>query len=161
MSRKIKSKFVRYFVCLTLALAMFVTTIPAQAAGTENWGNSEGPEENIRVTNTNLTPVKTITRSGTLTIKYITIPCKPGFCNCNDSEPSNYPPVRATVQIRTTTGRILATSSTNQLDYNAQVSVHVNSGDKIQVFFDVSTMPGYSAPGPYRKAHFSYYYTLR
>ena len=156
-------------VCLTaLVLTIVAATAialptPAFAAGIEDWGGPEGPEENIRVTNNNLTPVKTITKSGTLTIHYLTQPCKPGYsiCDCTDKEPSWYPPVKATVQIREAyTGRVLATSTTNENNWNASVSAYVSAGTKVQIFFDVSTMDGYSAPGPYRKAHFSYYYTL-
>lgn len=127
-------------------------------------GSSSGPDESIRVTDTNLTPVKTITKSGTLKISYLTIPCKSGFssvCHCSDPEPWEYSPVKATVQIREAyTGKVLASSTTTQLDYNASVSCYVTSGMKVQIFFDVSTADGYAKPGTLRKAHFNYYYGI-
>lgn len=160
---KIKTNLKKMLTCLTLVIAMLVTTIPAHAAGPEDWYSGKGPEENIRVTNNNLTPVKTIKNTGTLTIKYLTLPCKPGYthCSCSDCEPWSYPPVKATVQIREAyTGRVLASSTTGEMDLHAQVSAHVQAGTKVQIFFDVSTKDGYQRPGAYRKAHFSYYYTL-
>lgn len=160
---KIKINIKKIVGCLAVVMAMLVTALPAHAAGVENWNYGTGPEENIRVTNSNLTPVKTITHTGTLTIEYLTLPCKPGYshCGCSDSEPFNYPAVKATVQIREAyTGRVLATSTTNEMDLNAKVSAYVTAGTKVQVFFDVSTIDGQPKPGPYRKAHFSYYYTL-
>lgn len=163
MVKKVKSELMRCFACLSLVAAMFLTALPVQAAGVEDWGSSSGPDESIRVTDTNLTPVKTITKSGTLKISYITIPCKSGFsvCHCSDPEPWEYPPVKVTVQIREAyTGRVLASSTTNQLDYNASVSCYVTSGMKVQIFFDVSTADGYSKPGPLRKAHFNYCYGI-
>lgn len=162
MSKSIKSRLVRCFTCLALALSMLVAVVPVHAAGIENWGSSEGPEENIRVYNNNLTPVKTITKSGTLTIHFMTLPCKLGYshCNCNDREPSNWSPVVGTFQIRNTAGRVLATSpQCGEVD-SKTVSCYVTAGTKIQLFMDVSTRPGYSRPGAYRKAHFSYYYTI-
>lgn len=81
--------------------------------------------------------------------------------SCSDCEPWSYPPVKATVQIREAyTGRVLASSTTGEMDLHAQVSAHVQAGTKVQIFFDVSTKDGYQRPGAYRKAHFSYYYTL-
>lgn len=165
MTNTKKKNFLRAFTCFALLFAIVftcITSIPAYAAGTENWGAGQGPEENIRVTDCNLTPVKTITSNGTLTIHYLTLPCKPGYthCICGDKEPWNYPPVRATVQIRNAnTGAVLSTSTASELQ-DQTVSYYVTAGMKVQIFFDVSTAPGYSAPGPYRKAHFSYYYTI-
>ena len=125
---KMRKNLKKIVSCLALVVAMLVTSVPAHAAGIEDWNYGTGPEENIRVTNNNLTPVKTITHTGTLTIEYLTLPCKPGYshCGCSDSEPFSYPAVKATVQIREAyTGRVLATSTTNEMDFNAKVSAYV------------------------------------
>lgn len=162
MSKNIKSKLARCLTCLTLTLSMLVSVVAVYAAGIEDWNSSQGPEENIRVYNNNLTPVKTIKKSGKLTIHFITLPCKPGYshCRCGDSEPFNWSPVVGTIQIRNSAGRVLSTSPQCGELQSGTVSYNVTAGMKIQLFMDVSTKPGYSRPGDYRKAHFSYYYTI-
>lgn len=77
-----------------------------------------------------------------------------------DSEPFNWSPVVGTIQIRNSAGRVLSTSPQCGELQSGTVSYNVTAGMKIQLFMDVSTKPGYSRPGDYRKAHFSYYYTI-
>lgn len=154
-----KKKFSRIILVVALAImAMITTSLPAFAAGTETWSQQYGPWENMRVTNKNTTPVKTMGRTGTLRIATNVTPCKKGVCNCSDNEPSSYPPVVVTCKILSyPSGTVLAQGKVNEYGLlSITTSRKMKVGEKVQIFFDVSSKN--NPPGPYRKAHIQYAY---
>lgn len=154
-----KKKISRIILVVVLSIAtMLTTTLPAFAAGTETWDKQYGPWENMRITNKNTTPVKTMGRSGNLRISSNVTPCKKGECSCSDREPSNYPPVVVTCKILSYPSRkVLAEGKVNERGLlSITTSRKMKVGEKVQIFFDVSSQ--YNPPGPYRKAHIQYAY---
>lgn len=155
-------KFSRIILAAMLVIATLVTSaLPAFAAGVETWSAIEGPQEKIRVTNTNTTPVKTIGRDG----GKLSIVC--GFSNCrgdscSDTEPTSYPPVRVTVKILSyPSGDVLGEGFADEGGIQmltVTTNRELSQGEKVQIFFDVSSQ--YNPPGAYRKAHIRYYYSF-
>lgn len=169
MSKKIfKTAALRFLTCFSLILVLSLTSITAHASGPENWDEQYGPTERFRMKDTNLTPVKTITKTGLLSIKYVALPCREGHLSdctekCNGKrEKRSYPPITVTVQIRDAkTGSILSKSSSDEYRYNT-VSYNVTKkGTKVQIFFDVSTKAGETKPGKLRVAHIKYNYMIK
>lgn len=167
MSKKIISQTTRFLTCLLLLVAVSFVSITAHAAGTENWGASNyGILQKFRVKDTNLTPVKTITKTGLLSIKYYAVPCREGHLSCPknctaEKEKRNFSPFTVTVQIRNAkTGRTLARCATDEYVQHT-ISYKVKAGMKIQIFFDVSTKAGERKPGPTRVAHIQYQYRIK
>ncbi len=158
--KKIKMKVLRMFTCLIMVTALAVTgALPVHAAGTETWSQGSGPLEKMRVVNNNLTPVKTMGRSGTLRIYFNVQGCRQGFCTCSDQEPSGYSDVQVTMQIRRAgTSQVLASGSKIEGIFFNYVDINVTQGEKIQLFFDVSSYG--PSPGVYRRGHVSYYYVF-
>ena len=120
-------------------------------AGTETWYGS-GFGGSYSFTNYNLTPVKTMGKSGTLVIS--------GSFYGDDGY-ANSSPIKLTAQIRSTSGVVKA--STVEVDDRSgatffSVVASVSAGEKIQLFFDASSIA--NPPGIYRSAHVSYDYAI-
>ena len=120
-------------------------------AGTETWYGS-GFGGSYSFTNYNLTPVKTMGNSGTLVIS--------GSFYGDDGY-ANSSPIKLTAQIRSTSGVVKA--STVEVDDRSgatffSVVASVSAGEKIQLFFDASSIA--NPPGIYRSAHVSYDYAI-
>lgn len=156
--KKTKMKVLRMITCLVLvACVSVVNALPAYAAGTETWSQKTGPTENMRVVNNNLTPVKTMGRSGKLRIYFNVQACKQGYCSCGDREPSGYSDVQVTMQIRKSgTTQVLASGSRRESSFYGYIETNVTQGQKIQLFCDVSSYG--PSPGVNRRGHVSYYY---
>lgn len=120
-------------------------------AGTETWYGS-GAGGSYTFTNYNLTPVKTMGQSGTLIIS--------GSFSGADGY-ANSSPIKLTVQIRSISGAVKA--STIQIDDRSgatffSVVASVSAGEKIQLYFDASSIA--NPPGIYRSAYVSYDYAI-
>ena len=120
-------------------------------AGVETWYGS-GFGGSYTFTNYNLTPVKTMGNSGTLVIS--------GSFYGDDGY-ANSSPIKLTAQIRSTSGAVRA--STVVVDTRAgyisfTVSCPVSVGDKIQLYFDASSIA--NPPGIYRSAYIEYDYAI-
>ena len=161
--RKIK----KLLVGLLVSASMFITTVsPALAAeesvsmevenvspraGNETWTGS-GFGGAYTFTNNNLTPVKTMGKSGRLLIS--------GYFYGTDGFASSSP-IKLTVQIRSTSGTILVSRSfVDDRSGNVpfSISVNVTAGQQVQLFFDASSIA--NPPGIYRSGHVSYSYYL-
>lgn len=125
------------------------TTSISTRGGTENWG--EAQKKNVGTftfKNNNLTPVKTITKSG-----YLYLHVKYSKADSYDGN------VMLTVKIKKSNGTQLTNDTFYSYGKEEMTSwTHVSAGDKIQIFFDASTTTGPSAH--YRSANVTYYYTL-
>ena len=120
-------------------------------AGTETWYGS-GFGGSYRFTDYNLTPVKTMGKSGTLVIS--------GSFYGDDGY-ANSSRIKLTAQIRSTSGAVKA--STIVVDDRSgstffAVSCNVSAGEKIQLYFDASSIA--NPPGIYRSAYVSYNYDI-
>lgn len=118
-------------------------------AGTETWYTGSGLGGDYTFTNNNTTPVKTMGNSGTLRISG-------SFYGADGYASAS--PIKLTVRIQSTSGTVL--SSTIAVDELSgatpfSVSCPVSQGQKIQLFFDASSVA--NPPGIYRKAHVTYY----
>lgn len=138
---------------MMLVAAMAITGLSTQAfaAGEETWYAKWVEEPKITVTNNNLTKIKTMGASGELHV----------CCYFNgrpDREPAGCPPIKVTLQIRDLNGKVLAsdtkTSATSFQD-TIDVSTHVTKGQKVQIFFDVSSV-SYNPNKNYRVADIYY-----
>ncbi len=139
-----------FTLALISILAITTFSIQTFAAGTETWYGNYVNEPTITVTNNNLTRVKTIGETGTLHIV-----C--GIKGRPDLEPSGCPLVKATMEIRNSNGTVLAKDTVREDAFLPQIhlSVPVVKGQKIQIFFDVSSV-SYNPNGNYRIADISY-----
>ena len=162
-----RKKLKRLLISLVASATMLVTTVcPAFAAeetttvetetvspraGTETWtGSGFGGAYNF--TDTNTTPVKTMGQSGRLLIS--------GWFYGNDGYASSSP-IILTVEIRSTSGAVLGRTTviddrSGNVDFS--VAANVSAGQKIQLFFDASSIA--NPPGIYRSAYVSYSYSL-
>lgn len=138
------------FFAIILMAALFISASSTQAfaAGVETWYGGWVTEDTITVTDTNLTPVKTIGVSGTLHLS-----C--GFSGLKSYPDS--PPVKVTMQIRDLNGNVLASDTRREDDFMPQVhlEIPVTRGQRIQVFFDVSSV-SYNYHGDLRRAEITY-----
>lgn len=178
MKTQMKSKVTRRLISLGLALTLLMLsasptfaasldekehpqnavanagTIIAEAgtrAGAETWSSS-GLAGNYTFEDYNLTPVKTIGKSGTLVIN--------GSFYGDDGYAISSP-IRLTVQIRSTSGSVKA--ATAPIDNRTgstpfSLSCAVTAGEQIQLYFDASSLA--NPPGILRKAHVTYYYSI-
>lgn len=120
-------------------------------AGEETWTGS-GFGGSYRFTDYNLTPVKTMGQSGTLLIS--------GSFYGDDGY-ANSSRIKLTAQIRSTSGVVRA--STVVVDDRSgatyfAVSCNVSAGDRIQIYFDASSIA--NPPGIYRSAYVEYDYAI-
>ena len=167
--KKIKKKIKRLLVGLVATASMLIVTVsPALAAdvketesevtdsvilraGNETWiGSGFGGAYTFN--NYNLTPVKTMGKSGTLHIS--------GYFYGNDGYASSSP-IALTVEIRSTSGAVLGHT---YVDDNRSgnvpfaVSANVSADQQIQLFFDASSIA--NPPGIYRSAYVAYNFYL-
>lgn len=147
-ARKILSLALVFILVLNCGVQTF-------AAGEETWGYSTQlvPVGYFNFKDTNLTPVKTIDHSGTLIVAI-------SFFQRTDSSSS---PVKLTVQVRRAgTSTVLAQGTFYEtVGDGGEVTLRgVQKGDKIQIFFDASTVEGYPKPGYTRSACVNYGYIL-
>ncbi len=120
-------------------------------AGNETWTGS-GFGGAFRFTDYNLTPVKTMGKSGTLLIS--------GYFYGDDGY-ADSSPIKLTFQIRTTSGAVKSQTivpDTRNGDVSFSTSCHVNAGDQIQLFMDASSIG--NPPGITRSAYIAYNYYL-
>lgn len=120
-------------------------------AGNETWTGS-GFGGAFRFTNNNLTPVKTIGKTGTLTVT--------GYFYGDDGY-ADVSPVELTFQIRSTSGQVLASTvvpDTLNGSIPFAVSCKVTQGQQIQLFMDASSIS--NPPGIYRSAYVAYNYYI-
>ena len=162
-----RKKLKRLLISLVVSATMLVTTVcPAFAAeetttvetetvspraGTETWTGS-GFGGAYTFNNYNLTPVKTMGKSGRLLIS--------GYFYGTDGYASSSPIV-LTVEIRTTSGTVLGrTTVYDNRSGNVPfaVSANVTAGQQIQLFFDASSVA--NPPGIYRSAFVAYNFYL-
>lgn len=118
-------------------------------AGNETWTGS-GLGGDFRFIDYNLTPVKTMGQSGTLTIS--------GNFYGNDGY-ADSSPIKLTFEIRSTSGAVLARTvvpDTRNGNIPFAVSCHVSKGQQIQLFMDASSIA--NPPGILREAKIQYYY---
>ena len=166
---KIKKKIKRLLVGLVATASMLIVTVsPALAAdvketesevtdsvilraGNETWTNS-GHGGDYTFNNYNLTPVKTMGKSGRLLIS--------GYFYGTDGYASSSP-IKLTVQIRSTSGTVLVSRSfVDDRSGNVpfSISVNVTAGQQVQLFFDASSIA--NPPVIYRSGYVSYSYYL-
>ena len=167
MEERIMRKIKKLLVGLLVSASMFITTVsPALAAeetvsmevetaspraGNETWTGS-GFGGAYTFNNYNLTPVKTMGKSGRLLIS--------GYFYGTDGYASSSPIV-LTVEIRTTSGTVLGrTTVYDNRSGNVPfaVSANVTAGQRIQLFFDASSVA--NPPGIYRSAFVAYNFYL-
>ena len=120
-------------------------------AGNETWTGS-GLGGNYTFNNYNLTPIKTMGKSGTLLIHG-------SFYGADGFATSS--PIKLTVEIRTTSGVVKARTVVTDDHSGAaafSVAATVSAGEQIQLYFDASSIA--NPPGIYRSAHVLYNYDL-
>lgn len=146
------SSIPRKLLAFVLVTVMAITAFSTQAfaAGVETWYAPWVEEATITVSNNNLTPVKTMGVSGTLHL-VAEVTGRP------DLEPAGCPPVKLTVQVRDLNGNVLASGVVSEDATVPQVHINlpVTSGQKIQIFFDISSV-SYNPNGNYRVANVDY-----
>lgn len=162
-----RKKLKRLLISLVVSATMLVTTVcPAFAAeetttvetetvspraGTETWTGS-GHGGSYTFNNYNLTPVKTMGESGRLLIS--------GSFYGTDGFASSSP-IALTVEIRSTSGTVLGRTYANDNrsgNVPFAVSASVSAGQKIQLYFDASSIA--NPPGIYRSAYVYYNYAI-
>lgn len=152
-----KNSFLRVFLCLALIITTLVgTTSVAHAQigdpGSDIW-NSQDQSGHVPMYDTNLTPVKTMGRSGQLVLWY-------AFA-INDGGPA----IKLKIQVRNLTQgttynyTVHQMSSIEERDYKD--AIYVNQGDKLQIYFDICTEDGYQKPGYTRSAVIQYGYYFK
>lgn len=129
---------------------MLVLTVQtAFAAEGEIWYKNQRYPAEYTITNNNLTPYKVINESGVLVV----------YGHFWKADSASYSNVKLTVEIREYgTNRVL----NRVVAYNTQypigdpffIEANVTAGQKIQLFFDVSSID--NPPGPLRKATVRY-----
>lgn len=147
----IKKETLNRVIAVIAILAVLMIAVPNRvyAASTTNWGNSNKTHVGtMNVYNNNTTPVKNITKSGTLNLwfKYTKA----------DSYSGN-------VMLKI----IVYVNGTQKIYYEHYhtgteeliPTCYVNSGDKVQIFTDVCTSGGQSSH--YRSATISYSYAIK
>lgn len=142
-------KSLRLFTVFALVAVMVLSifAVPASAAGVETWYATYNPvyEDEFYFAGYNLTPVKTMGDSGTLLIGV--------DVDLTDGNPN---PAIITVQIRSTSGTVLASGSisTSVPWPHIQVETPVTAGQKVQIYVGVYTN------GVYRSGYISYYHRI-
>lgn len=125
-------KSLRFLTVFALIFAMVISMagIPASAAGTETWYKGYVLEPVMTVHGYNLTPVKTMGESGTLTIDT-------NF-NITDTSSNQYRAI-CVVEIRSTNGTVLARDSAAAFVSAAEIvlSINVTKGQQIQIYTQI------------------------
>ncbi len=155
-------KLAKFFTCLFLTLAIVLSTSVSvfaieqnnTRAGTETWSSTTNTYVgSMHFTNTNLTPVKTIGRTGTLTIW--------GHFYGEDDYAA-YKPINFTAQLKRAYGSVL-TQTVVYDDRSGlihfQLQYPVKAGDQLQLYFTATTASG-ELPGYTRAAFAEYWYCI-
>lgn len=153
--KSIRKNFSRAFLCLTLIFATLIATAGNAHAQigqpNEVWTSSDSSAP-ITIYDTNLTPVKTMGRSGKLNMWF-------AF-----TKGDNGPAEKMNVEVRNTTqNKTYYKTIHNPVSIDEWFwlnNIYVNQGDKIQVFFDICTEDGYAKPGYKRTAIVQYGYAF-
>lgn len=144
------SRVKKIFCSLFLALSVLMTSTTAFATGNETWYLGQQTVGSFVVTNDNLTPVKTMGDDGKLFV----------WANFSRADSASYPPIVLTFEIRDyDTGEVLDSVKYYEGETPSRaIGTNVTAGQRIQVYFDVSSQ--YNPPGPYRQANVTYGYIL-
>lgn len=166
--KQTKTSFLRIFSSITIAICIILTTFsPAFAAekeessaitpraGVETWSNSSSTYVgSMHMQNNNLSPVKTIGRSGTLHIW--------GHFYGEDANAASSP-IQLRAEIRQASGSAINGNYCLVRDNRSglvhfSTSCAVTAGQKVQIYFDASSIS--NPPGYYRQAYIEYYYYI-
>ena len=166
---KLRKRLLGFALACIMAMGLSTTTFAAEQkeqtqnvetsnavsprAGTETWYPGDVKFGEMNLTNNNLTPTKTMGATGTLYVY--------GYFRSTDGGPR----AALTTQIRRnnsaqvlTSKYAIESSQTGQRTFFATSYIHVNAGDKIQIFTDISSYTPQPAGSPYRKAFVELYY---
>lgn len=139
-------KSMRFLTVLALVFSMVlsIASVPASAAGVETWYKGSVTEPTMYTTGTNLTPLKTMGESGTLTIS--------ATIKLTDSSNLAY----CVLEIRDAANTLLVLKhidgSTNSL-CRLKISIPVTQGQQLHIFtnvYDPYTFAGRQAEIVYR-----------
>ena len=143
-------KTMRFLTVLALIFAMVfsIMSVPASAAGVEDWGWGGATSPFFDVHGYNLTPVKTLTDCGILYVEGT-------FCLSDTKTNSN--PANCTLEIRNTAGKVLASGKGKTNSYGTCVIDYINiwawePGEKVQIYTGVYD----SVTGAARRARVCY-----
>lgn len=152
MKNVVNHKIIRTLICMVLVSTMIVgmaSTAFATISGTETWYGPSDVSNPFTVTNNSMSPNKTMGFGGSL------------FIWARFQKADSYNPVKVIMIVYNRTQG--TNTSVTIHSYDSQVGVNVgmtvNTGDVLQVFFDVCTEDGYTPPGYYRKATITYGYS--
>ena len=165
VTRKLSGIFLAIMMMVASSMSVFAATtdetdvanaenVSATAetrAGNETWTGS-GFGGAYTFTDYNLTPVKTMGKSGTLVIT--------GNFTGVDGH-ANVSPIKLTAQIRNTNGTVKSQTvvvDTRNGYVGFTVSCSVSKGEQIQLYFDASSIS--NPPGYYRSAYVEYDYAI-
>ena len=138
-----------YFILSLIMTLVFALPTSVSAAGVETWYGDWVNEPTMIITNHNLTPVKTIGKSGTLHVAASISRVQEAY--------DDLPNIKLTMEIRQTNGKVLARGEVEAGTMLPQVhlSTPVKKGQKIQVYFDISSV-SHNPHGNYRKGKVNY-----
>ena len=127
-------KSLRFLTVFALIFAMVLSfaSIPASAAGAENWYSSSDYiyENSFTIRGYNLTPVKTCCATGDLNIDL----------RVEDILDSSTNPMIVTLQVRSSSGAVLISHQSNSsnwiggVPHGMWVSCPISYGDKVQIY---------------------------
>lgn len=150
-------KKIRHLICLALATNMLIGTSPivsAQISGVETWTAQSDSSPIMTIQNNNLTPRKTMGRSGHMQLWF--------KFEKADAAASD---VELHIQLRNlTTGNtnppVTVLYPTGNFNTRQEIGLTVNTGEVYQIFIDICTRSGQAKPGYSRTARvqFGYYF---
>lgn len=138
-------RIITSFILIVAMISLSVQT----ASANETWKSGKNYNYSFSFTDDNLTPYKNIGTTGELVVYGYFV----------KADKASYSNIKLTAQIRDySTGKTLASTTVKNTDYPItnmfMVTANVKKGQKIQLYFDASSIN--NPPGPYRKAHISY-----
>lgn len=122
-------------------------------AGAETWYPGDRSFGTMNLTNYNITPVKTMGASGNLFVY--------GYYRTTDGRSRAILTTEVRKAYSSTvlcSGTSTEAANTGQRTYFATGVTHVNAGDKIQIYNDISSVTPQPSGSPYRKAYVELYY---
>lgn len=152
MNKIFKSTLLRSFLCLAIVATMMLgvsTTAHAKIIGTQTWDKNSDVSDPTLMRNNNMSPNKTMGFSGDLYI----------WAKFVQADVGNPEKVDMIVYNRTQGTHTAVTIHSFDAQSGVNVGMHVNKGDVLQVYFDISTEDGYSGNGHYRAATITYGYS--
>lgn len=150
-----KKNFFRMFLCLTLVFATLIGTTGiahAQIGGANEVWQGSDQSGHVTMYDTNLTPIKIMGQSGKLNLWFA--------FTVGDNGPAE----KLVVEVRNLTKNITYPSFTihNPVSIDERFTyphdIRVDTGDKLQVYFDICTEDGVAKPGYKRTAVVQYGY---